>query len=245
METLDLVRLLLGSGFLGYAAARDLVTRRVPNAVWLAFGACAFLLFLADLLVTRRFDWTHPVIGAGVIVLAYGLWYVHLLAGGADAKALMVLAVLLPAPVEWQWADVALPAWPSPIPGALVVLANSLVLFAAAPLGLAAYNLVRGDLRFPAMFLGYRLSIEAAEASFVWIVDRVRPDGSLGQVLFPSRLGDEEYRENVGRLREKGRSRVWVTPKIPFMLPLLGGYMAAFLLGDVLFRLVLRIVVGV
>lgn len=245
METLDVARLFLGSGFLGYAAVRDLRTRRVPNGVWIAFGTCAFLLFLADLLVIRRYGWIDALIAVGVIALAYGLWYLHLLAGGADAKALMVLAVLLPTPVGWEWAGVALPAWPSPVPGSLVVLANGLVLFAAAPVGLAAYNLARRDLRFPTMFLGYRISIDRAEASFVWIVDRVRQDGSLGQVLFPSRIGEDQYGENVRRLREQGRSRVWVTPKIPFMLPLLGGFVAAFLLGDVLFRLVVRIVVGV
>jgi len=117
-----------------------------------------------------------------------------------------------------------------------------LLLFALAPIALFAFNVVRGDIGMPAMFLGYRMELGAAQRSFVWIVDRVRDDGSLTQVLFPSRTTEDDYDANVRRLRAAGRTHVWVTPKIPFMLPLLLGFVTAFFLGDVLFTLVRTIV---
>jgi preflagellin peptidase FlaK len=238
VDELGLLRFLLGAGFLLYASVLDLRTRRVPNNVWIAFGFLASLLFLADWLVLHRLGWIHLLIVAGLILLSYTLWYLHLLAGGADAKALMAISILLPIPIDWRWADIPLPPWSSPLPGALTVLSNSVLLFALAPLALLLYNLGRGSVSMPAMFLGYTMDLEAAADSFVWIIDRLDETGAKRQVLFPSRTSDEEYDANIQRLRAAGIRRVWVTPKIPFMIPLLLGYVAAFLLGDVLFKVV-------
>ena len=32
-------------------------------------------------------------------------------------------------------------------------------------------------------------------------------------------------------------SEIWVTPKVPFMIPLLAGFLFSFILGDILFYL--------
>ena len=244
MESLDVLRLVTGSGFLVYASVLDLTTRRVPNGVWVALASCAALLFVVDVAVTERFGWLHLAVAAGIAALAYVLWFFHLLAGGADAKALMALGVLLPASIDWEWAGRTFPVWDSPLPGALVVLANGLVLFAFAPFALFAYNASRGDVRFPVMFLGYAMPREDAAARFVWIVDAIDDAGTRRQMLFPSRTTEEDYATNLARLRQAGVDRVWVTPKIPFMLPLLFGYLVAFTVGDVLFHLVGWIALG-
>ncbi|MBI2079105.1 MAG: prepilin peptidase [Euryarchaeota archaeon] len=244
METLDLLRLVIGSGFLLHASILDLRTRRVPNGVWIAMASCAGLLFVVDVGVTHRYGWLQLAVAAAIAGLAYVLWFFHLLAGGADAKALMALGLLLPGSIDWAWAGRDLPLWGSPMPGALVVLANGLVLFAVAPFALFAYNVARGDLRFPVMFLGYRMPRAEAAARFVWIVDSIDDAGRHRQLLFPSRTSEQEYAANLERLRQAGVDRVWVTPKIPFMLPLLLGFLVAFVLGDVLFHLVGRIALG-
>jgi preflagellin peptidase FlaK len=174
------------------------------------------------------------------MALSYGMWYVHLLAGGADAKAMMAIAILLPMPIAWDWADTQLPAWDSPLPGALTVLSNSVILFTLAPVVFFLRNLARGHVSTPAMLLGYKMPLERAADSraFVWIVDRIEPDGRRRQVLFPSRMSDEDYAANVQRLRDANVEKVWVTPKIPFMVPLFVGFVTAFLVGDVLLRAV-------
>jgi archaeal preflagellin peptidase FlaK len=239
---LETLRLLIGAGFLGYAAVLDLRTRRVPNNVWLALGSLALLLFLYDFFGSGRFSWITVLIALGAIAVMYGLWYIHVLAGGADAKAMMALALLVPHAILWTVGNHALPLWPSPMPGVLVVLANSVLVFAVAPLVLAAYNLVRRDLHLPSMFLGYRLPLAKARESWVWVVDHIDAEGRRRNTLFPSAMSDEDYEANLDRLSAAGIERVWVTPKIPFMVPLLIGFVGAFTIGDVLFRLVAGLV---
>ena len=182
-----MLRLFIGVGFLSYASILDLRTRRVPNNVWIALGSLAALLFVYDWAGSHEFTWVTALIAAGGVVRMYVLWYVHILAGGADAKALMAISVLLPKPVDWTILGTALPKWPSPMPGFIVVLANSVLAFALAPLLLFLFNLVRGDLRFPAMFLGYRMTLAKARESFVWIVDHIDLEGNRRQLLFPHR----------------------------------------------------------
>jgi len=41
---------------------------------------------------------------------------------------------------------------------------------------------------------------------------------------------DEEYNE----LEKYGLKEMWVTPKVPFMLPLLAGFIFSFFVGDIL-----------
>ena len=236
------MRLLIGAGFLTYASLLDLRTRRVPNNVWLALGSLSLLLFIFDWASEGRFTWITAVIALGSMLLMYGLWYVHILAGGADAKALMAISILLPIPVVWTIMGATFPLWPSPMPGVIVVLANSVLAFALAPLLLFLFNLARGDVRFPAMLLGYRMSLAKSRDAFVWVVDHVTVEGKRRQLLFPSAMSDEDYDANLDRLEKAGEKRVWVTPKIPFMVPLLFGFIGTFFVGDVLFRLVTVVV---
>ncbi|HEX9816372.1 MAG TPA: A24 family peptidase C-terminal domain-containing protein [Candidatus Thermoplasmatota archaeon] len=242
MSGLDALRLLIGAGFLTYASVLDLRTRRVPNNVWIALGFLAALLFIFDWAGDGRFTWITALVALGGILLMYVLWYVHILAGGADAKALMAISILLPQPIVWSLLGATFPLWPSPMPGVIVVLANSVLAFALAPFALFLVNLVRGDVRFPAMLLGYRMPLSKTRDAFVWVVDHVNAEGKRRQLLFPSAMSDEDYDANLERLEQAGEKRVWVTPKIPFMVPLLFGFLGTFFVGDILFRLVTVIV---
>jgi preflagellin peptidase FlaK len=227
----DGLRFLVGAALLIYASVSDLRTRRVSNHVWLIGSGIGVALFAYDLFVTGRAEWIHVGVAAAIIVLSYGFWYVHLIAGGADAKALMMLATLIPIPIDLDVAARHFPIWDSSLPPTFVVFANSLVAFVALPLGLFAYNVARGHVRFPAMFLGYKRDLDEASRSFVWIMERAEGEKTR-MVLFASKMSPDEQQENVDRLRAMGVKRVWVTPKIPFMVPLLGGFLVAFALGD-------------
>ena len=50
-------------------------------------------------------------------------------------------------------------------------------------------------------------------------------------------MSDSEVEEAFERVQALGDEKVWVTPKIPFMIPLLGGFLAAFTVGDLMFTL--------
>lgn len=44
--------------------------------------------------------------------------------------------------------------------------------------------------------------------------------------------------EELAEFEKLGIKNIWVTPKIPFMIPLLAGFLVTFILGDILLQLV-------
>lgn len=235
---MDAVRILVAGAILTYASVSDLRIRRVPNRTWLVGGAIGAALLLVEVSLFNRVDGPFLLLIPIIAGLAYVFWYFHLIAGGADAKAIMMLAILIPYPFELDEISSSIPYWPSPLPPTAVTFANSLLVFIAVPFLFFAVNLLRGDLRFPAMLLGYRMDLERAQRSFVWVTERIDENGRSRQLLMSSKQSPEEEEANVARLRAANRTRVWVTPKIPFMVPLLGGFLAAIIVGDVFTRLV-------
>ena len=174
-----------------------------------------------------------------VMVLVYqGMYQVRLLHGGADAKALIALTLLVPTYPDLGPAigpmvvdariDAAMRLW---FPFSFVVLVNAMLLFLAIPLGYLLHNAVRGDLRFPMAFLGRRADLDDLPPH-VWLMERIDDRGEHVVVLFPRRGRDRD--SEVERLRRAGIRRAWVQPKVPFMVPLLGGFLLAFLVGNLL-----------
>lgn len=176
-----------------------------------------------------------------MIVLYQGFYQVRLVHGGADAKGLMALTLLFP-----TYPDAA----PFPIltpiaavegalrvlfPHSLVVWVDAAIVALAVPVGLFLYNASRGDFGLPA-FVGYRARIDKPPRH-VWPMEKIL-DGEHVIVFFPSRGGNPA--EEFARLRAQGIKRAWVQPKIPFMAPLLVGFLLAFFVGNLLWGLFLR-----
>jgi preflagellin peptidase FlaK len=218
------VRYLLAFVMLAGAIPSDLRTRRVANSWWVPFGVLAALLAASDLADPAR-DWRALAIayGAAAVVagLMYGFWYFHLF-GGADAKALMVLAFLAP--------------WPSPhataaVQPALDALANGSLLMLAVPVVLLVWNLLHGDVRLPAMLLGRPVPLAAARRAQVWPMQGVDAEGTVGWRLW-RRAALDDLESEYDALDRAGVQRVWVTAKVPFLIPLAGGVVVAWLVGD-------------
>ncbi|HEC89198.1 MAG TPA: hypothetical protein ENI44_01290 [Thermoplasmatales archaeon] len=164
-----------------------------------------------------------------MIGLMYMFFQLRIIFGGADAKALMSIAILTP-----FWPDhIFNPPWISPLPFSWVVFSNSIVLFLAIPISLLIYNFYRGDRIFPHCLLGYRMDIEKAKNSFVWPLEKI-VDGKR-KLRYTSHIADPA--ENWELFERHGIKKIWVTPKIPFMIPLLLGFISTFLIGDILFLL--------
>lgn len=149
----DLLRLFAVPVLL-WAAYRDFRTRRVPNRTWYP------LLGLAALCLAWE-GWaayTQPlppfelfafdaVLAVGILVpLAYAFWWVGAF-GGADAKALMVLAVLFPSYPTYYFDGFALPLEGTAL-GVfpLTVVTNTVLVGAAYPAALAVRNVLAGRL---------------------------------------------------------------------------------------------------
>nr|WP_264475083.1 A24 family peptidase [Salinirubrum litoreum] len=161
----DLLRL-LAVPVLGWAAYRDIQTRRVPNRTWLPLGVLGLILLAVDLWAvvppttfTDRLVLLRTAISLGFVApLAYLFWRLGGF-GGADAKALIVLAVLFPTFPTYFLPGVALPVVvPTLGVFSMTILTNTVVLGLAYPLGVALRNVLRRDFA-PVMLLGHRSEV--------------------------------------------------------------------------------------
>lgn len=231
------------SFFLETAAKTSLKKLRINKKLWLGAWCCA-LVTLAWLIynfcvLTRDLFFLSILTIPAVMLFAYLLYSSRLLYGGADAKALICLALAVPfyqeltAPLLGYF-PVKL-FWPYPI----VVLTNGIIVTLIIPLGYLVYNLARGDFGFPLCFLGCRMDIDLAEKKFCWPLERVK-NNKLRRVYFPRR--SENVAQALKELKEFGVKKVWVTPKIPFIIPLFIGFILACFVGDLMYRIVKLII---
>src|SRR2546426_379243 len=166
-----------------------------------------------------------------VMMLVFrGMYEVHLLKGGADAKGMIVLAAFVP-----QYPEI--PSLPliglgSNLQGALqlffpfclLVLLNAALRYLLAPLAFVAYSAVPGHLEFPVALFGYKVSLDRVPP-YVWFMDRI-VDGEHVVVYFPAKRQD---RAAILRdLRGAGLRDAWVTPQLPFLVPVAIAYVLSF-----------------
>lgn len=229
LEPLDLARLFAAVSVLGFASWTDWRWRRAPDALWWVLGGIGAVLLLGQVATQDATARWWPLLAASLLfaALSFGFYWVGLLAGGADAKALVALAILLPFPLHLG----AFPLLASPLPSAFAALGNALVAFLVVPIALLMVNLARRDVRFPHALLAVRMPLESVRIGHYWPMEYVK-DGAVRTMYMPSRFVWED--EDWEALRAAGKERVWATPKVPFMVPLLAGVVAAFFLGDLL-----------
>ena len=171
-----------------------------------------------------------------LLILFFFLMYqFDVIKGGADAKALIALSLVFPVYPELAGLpalELNDPAALTILPFPVLVLFNGAILTLLVPVGMLLVNLVRRDLRFPLMLFGTRMTIGEAKKKHVWPMERVA-DGRVRTVLFP-RSGEEA---DWDALREAGVDRPWVTPKVPFLIPLTLAVPFSLLLGNLLLYL--------
>ena len=147
----DALRLLVVPVFC-WAAVRDVRTRRLPNRLWpplYALGALTLVLTVAGRWPLGGADWLFVVrVAVSLFVVAplgYGLWVLGGF-GGADAKAVIALALVVPTFPTYAVAGKTLPIVATPAGVfSLTVLTNALLVGLAYPLWLAVTNLAAGE----------------------------------------------------------------------------------------------------
>jgi preflagellin peptidase FlaK len=228
INILDIIRLFTGVTILIYASYTDIKTRRASNILWLIMGSIGGILLLVQYFYIGFENIIYLIFIPLMIGFVYLLFQLRLIFGGADAKALMAIAILVPfEPFIFQF-----PIWKgSLMPFSWSIFANSIIIFLFFPIMLLIYNLSKKNLKFPYSLLGYKMSIKKAKDKFVWPLEKFI-DGKRKFVYMPKDFDvTEEYKE----FEKHGIDQIWVTPKIPFMIPLLIGYVFAFIFGDILF----------
>ncbi|WP_435063714.1 prepilin peptidase [Halobaculum sp. EA56] len=194
----DLLRLLVLPGF-AWAAYRDVRTRRVPSRLWLpllAVGALALLVEAAGAYPFADYAGRLFLVRAGFslffLVPFSVLAYRMAAFGGADMKALVVLAVAFPTTPSyvvplWILPDVAwlhtvgFPVHPSALGVTAMSALTNAVLFGAGYVALLfASNAVAGRVS-PAMFVGRWTPVEELPEVHGQLlrVDGLRPERGL------------------------------------------------------------------
>ena len=177
-----------------------------------------------------------------VLVVVDMAWRLRLLHGGADAKALMWVAMLVPTWSALTWLTsnetvvLALP------PALSILLWGGLAFLLIPPWNLVRNALRgdvtrRGDLRHA--FHAERMPLHEVKGAHVWMLSSVEVglDGVervVHRVRAPRRTPSEEaLDEAIMALEVLGVERVWVTRKVPLLVVLWPACVAALMFGDV------------
>ena len=253
MDPLILYKIAICSGILIYASLTDIKTRTVSNKVWL-------LLLAAGLpaMALEGAKYPEPVIflmrlgiSFGFILgLSYFLYYViGRIAGpigGADVKALIVLSLIFPQFSSISIYDITFPLLKSPVVSLFTfsVFGNAVLLNIAVPFFLVLLNLKhRGFKGFSSKpyysLIGYKLPVDVLlrEEKHVRLMEEINlKKGKITSKFI--RSGQEINFNELKRLEKLGIDKVWVTPGIPFMIPLTIGFLTSVFIGDFMMLLV-------
>jgi len=229
---LNIVRLFLGTILLLIASYTDIKTRRAANFLWVIMAGVGVALVVVQYFMAPFSSIWYLILIPVMIAMFYAFYLMRLLFGGADAKALMALAILVPIqPIIGVLPYLRpLTFWP----GVWTIFVNSLIFFLFIPVSLLIYNIGKRNVQFPHCLLGYRMSVEKAKQNFVWPLEKIK-DGKRKLAKLPKDFDVDKELEEFEKL---GITEIWVTPKIPFMIPLLIGFLATFILGDILTYLI-------
>lgn len=178
-----------------------------------------------------------------IILLIDLAWRVRMIHGGADAKALMWVALLVP-----NWATMPLSFSDSTsealfaLPPAFALLMWGGLTFLIIPFILLASNLLRGNIRsLSDLFLAWHamvMPLEQVRHRHVWLLTTSieKPDGTIGihhRKRAPRRSPtDEELEASLLELKHLGVEDVWVSQKLPLLVFLFPAIAPLVLVGD-------------
>jgi preflagellin peptidase FlaK len=205
----------------------DIRSREVGDRVWIVFALAAVPITVYEQMTSFSADALLMLlaIAGGTAGIAYG-GYRGGLFGGADAKALITLALLLPTYSPGIAIHSLAP---------LMTLSNGVLLTLMVPVYLGSRNLVR-LLHGEPIFAGFEGESRARKAFAALLGTRVeQPRG----FVFPIETMQEGHRRfRFALLRDDtdfgAPPDSWVTPGLPLLVFFALGFFAMLVLGDLL-----------
>ena len=169
-----------------------------------------------------------------VMLIVVVLYATDVLRGGADAKALIALAIMFPFYPhfgDFPLVDQGTPELEVIIPFTISVLVIASVIVAVLPLFFLAKNVAAREFEYPQGFLGYKMDHSDIAGKHVWLMERVE-NGRLVKYARPRQ--DEDLQKEVDQLVKIGESRIWITPKLPFIVPITVSLAISAIMGGIL-----------
>ena len=218
------IRILFALVMLGTATIIDIRSREISDLIWIVFGVISgILLFLEPNIIEAAFGVGFALIVAPLVLI---LWRFGLF-GGADALGLIVLSALAPMAtlsdsVVSPFSIVVNSALLSVTPMAVNFIRNSILIMRKEDI-FHDFDETTSKKIF-AMFLGYRSKNPKYSFSLETQVGKKK---RLNIALHNSDTA--EYCTTPD---------TWVTPGLPFMIFILGGFVIQLLFGDVILSLI-------
>ncbi len=246
MEVIELLKVLYCAPFLLYSCYTDIQTRRVSNQVW-KLMLIGVALFVAIDIIAGGIPALVKLLISAIIIYVF-VYIIFQLGGfgGADAKSLIVLSILFPVYPQIQVLGTYFPLQGVPLIGlfAFSVFGNAVLLTIVVPLGMLVYNLLTlkpGEiLQRPAyLFVGFKTDISKLLGRHIKLIEEYSLSESEIHTRF-RRNGvtiDDETVETLEEYAAQGLipRQVWVTPGLPFMIPITLGFFVAVFFGDLIF----------
>ncbi len=254
-QILSLARIAISLGFLIYASWSDFKTREISNYVWVFFGPIAFLLTFGQFLFFPPVggllqSMTYYGISFAVTsVFSIALFYLGAF-GGADAKALMCIALATPFPpnlFEPLSGFVSL-IYPITVFSNGVIVATLSVFYSffrnvwwrqrTGQKFFEGYENASFGRKTLALLCGYKVSVADLKKSFLYPLEdfKTTEQGELEKrlLLFPKDEEREEIVDRLVRAESEGRIRrmVWATPGLPMLIFITIGLILALIVGD-------------
>ena len=247
---IEILKVLACMPFLLYACYADIKTRRVANETWVVMFGVGFIFIVADFM-----ELGLPYLIRNILSFAFIFAFVYVLFqfgafGGADAKVLMVISLIIP-----TFPAIVLFGTSYPLNGvppidlfAFSVFGNSVLLTVIVPIGLGMYNLARNpveSIKKPLyMITGYMTPISQLEKGHFRMIESYSQTDSGLKFRFTrsgTELSNNVIKELKGYLKEgKVKDRVWITPGLPFMIPITAGFITAVVFGDLIFYITME-----
>ena len=220
--SLDILRIALALGMLGIASYNDISKREITDLIWVIFGVIGVALVFFEPNM-----WEHLTsVGIAMIIAPFALimWRFGLF-GGADAFALIVLAVLVPnaslvggqvTPFTTLTNAVLLSIIPM-----ITNFVRNLIQISKKVDIFEGFNETKKRQIF-AMLIGYR----AKNPKHSFSIERRQGK----QKKLNLSLQHAEYAPFCST------PNTWVTPGIPYMLFITGGFIIQLVYGDIIFK---------
>ena len=158
----------------------------------------------------------------------------RLLHGGADAKALMIVAIAIP----W-WSGIGVIGVTSMIPPMISVLVWSAAGFLLLPIRTIATNISKG-VTSPVKMIWHseKWPLDKIPGKHVWILSEVI-DGTDGERKISVRMRPKRSKENsetiaikIDELNQLGETEAWITKKHPFLVYVFPSIILTVIFGD-------------
>jgi preflagellin peptidase FlaK len=178
------------------------------------------------------------------IIILYAFYNLGIPRGGADTKALMAMVILFPGYIIIE--NITLdtdffklidqfPATADAFPVMFSTLLNAAFIMLFFVIAMLFFNLFKRNVKFPNSLLGYKMHIDEIPKKFVWLMER-NIDGEMTFEAFPK--DTTNLKDELEAFRKQKIFYVWVTPKIPFLIPITLGFIFTLLVGNFIFILI-------